>query len=221
MSDAEARTVIRRLVVLLVSVLLIQAVAAYGYRDLRVGGFFYGTFAARLGVPLLCAAFVLGMPWGSFGLAWPRLAPSQWLLALGATVVLTAVAIPLLDMDSYQAAYEDGRGYAFDTKVQRFLLFTVSTTIPWEILHRGYLLHGIRNALGDSKPLARIAVPMAILITMAYEVLFHFTKPPLEALALLVGSPILSWVALRSGSILLPLLVHLYIEGLYFWLVLA
>jgi len=59
-----------------------------------------------------------------------------------------------------------------------------------------------------------------VLFTLVFEVLHHFAKPPLEALALFAGSPLLSWIALRTGSLWIPLVAHLLIEALFFFLVL-
>lgn len=180
----------------------------------QLGGFYYATFALRTLVPLACAALVLRAPLRELGLRWPVLRPgdARWLAAAGIGVGL--LCIPLLQMESYRAAYTP-------RPARFFLLFTLSTTLPWELLHRGFLLFGVRRTLAAGGIDARAAAGIALLFTLVFEVTQHLVKPPLEALALFVGSPLLSWLAFRTDSLLIPLAAHLVIEALFYVLVLA
>jgi membrane protease YdiL (CAAX protease family) len=56
---------------------------------------------------------------------------------------------------------------------------------------------------------------MAIAAVWIFEVVFHFIKPELEALGLLIGSPLLSWLALRLRSIWVSFLIHFLVELLF------
>ena len=96
------------------------------------------------------------------------------------------------------------------------MLFTGSTLTGWEFLHRGFLLMGLVYILTERERLsAPTASITAIALVWAFEVLFHFIKPELEALGMLVGSPVLSWLALRTRSIWIPFLIHLLVELLF------
>jgi membrane protease YdiL (CAAX protease family) len=59
------------------------------------------------------------------------------------------------------------------------------------------------------------AAVMAAAVTWIFEVVFHFIKPPLEPLGLLAGSPLLSYLALRTGSIWPSFVAHLLVEMLF------
>jgi membrane protease YdiL (CAAX protease family) len=210
-----------QLAVVIVSTLAVQAgvrwfpllADALGL-PVQLGGFFYGTFVLRTLVPLACAVLVLRAPLGELGLRAPRLQPgdARWLAAAALAVGL--LAVPLLTLESYGAAYAP-------RSASYFLMFTLSTTLPWEWLHRGWLLFGARRVLAEGGLDARSAGAIALLFALVFEVLHHFPKPPLEALALFAGSPLLSWIALRTGSLAIPLAAHLAIEGLFYVLVLA
>jgi membrane protease YdiL (CAAX protease family) len=87
--------------------------------------------------------------------------------------------------------------------------------VTWELFFRGFLLFGLREVLRAGGRDG--ADTIAILVTASFEVLYHFIKPsPLEACGMLLGSPILSYVALRHGSVWIPLLGHVWIEYLWF-----
>lgn len=183
--------------------------------NLQIGGFFWATATARLLVPALAIA-LLGLRWDAFGLGLPRIPRREGLWLLAAVVVSTAVILVLLQSESYRAAYAGNRFGDFSTKFQRWALFTLSTTVPWEILHRGFLLHGIRQVLSRSRVPEASSGAIAIGFVACFEVLYHFIKPVLESGALVIGSPILSYLAFRYRSLWFPLAVHVFIEGLWF-----
>lgn len=213
----------RGLVLVIVSTLLAQGIAIYTYQHLRIGGGFYpATFAARLLVPLGVGFGLLRMRPGEMGLAWPHLSRAHWGLFGAVLFALPLLALPLLELDTYQASYTAQRHATpdFVPALWRFAAFTVSTTLPWEILHRGFLLHALRMTLQRNGLRLAAAATAAILVTQSFEVLFHFVKPPLEAIAMAFASPLLSWLAFRTRSLLLPLLLHLEVEILFFLVVL-
>jgi len=209
----------RALALLIGTALAVQAFVNYWGQSepaLRWDGFFYATALARTLVPAVCALVVLRIAWPRLGFGVPHV-PRRDLMALSLAFVLgTGVALLLLQLESYQDAYSDVRFGDFGSRFSRWAQFTLSTTVPWEILHRGFLLHGIRElCVRGGIPSARAAT-LAILFTACFEVLFHFGKPPIEALGLLIGSPILSVMAFRYRSIWIPLLIHVWIELLWF-----
>lgn len=218
-SRVSADRAARELGLVVFAALAVQAVAAYGHRSLQVEGFYYATLLARIGVPLALLR-PLRLPLRGLGLRWPSGPGPRPGAVVVAFLVLTIVAIALMGDTSYQAAYEGARRGEVGDRAQRFVLFTLSTTLPWEFFHRGFLLHATRTVL-DRAGGAAFATAVAVLLTASFEVLFHFQKPPLEALAFLVASPVLSLIALRTGSLLLPLLLHVWVELLFFLVVVA
>ena len=207
----------RRLAIVIGSALLVQLFVRYWGQTLdplRWGMFYWATAAARIVVPLaVCAA--LAIPPGKLGLGKPQLRGREGLWILGALAVATVVALPLLGMQSYQDAYQGlGSSYGRVERWVSWISFTASTTLSWELFYRGFLLFGLREVLRAAK--RNDADTIAILVTACFEVLSHLIKPPLESFAMLVGSPGLSWFALRQQSLWIPMAVHVCIEFLWF-----
>ena len=208
----------RRLAIVIGSALLVQLFVRYWGQTLdplRVGMLYWSTAAARIAVPLaVCAA--LGISLAKLGLGKPRLRGREALWILGVMVAFTLAALPMLGMQSYQDAYQGlGASYGQEERWLSWASFTLSTTLTWELFYRGFLLFGLREVL-RSGGRGRDADAIAIAVTACFEVLSHLVKPPLESFAMLVGSPALSWAALRHGSVWIPLAVHVWIEFLWF-----
>ena len=72
-----------------------------------------------------------------------------------------------------------------------------------ESFFRGFLVLGLADAFGLN----------AILIAMLPYLAIPFSKPPLEALASIVGALIMGILALRSRSIWLGVVVHIVVAG--------
>lgn len=68
-----------------------------------------------------------------------------------------------------------------------------------ETFFRGFLVLGLAPRLGSS----------AVLVAVVPYMMIHFVKPPAEALASIVGGLILGTLALRTGSIIGGIAVHL------------
>jgi hypothetical protein len=207
----------RRLAILIGSALLVQIFVRYwgqGEETLHWGNVFWATAAARLLVPL-AVAYALGLSLRQLGFTKPRIGGTEALVLLGLVGVATLIALPLLGMNSYQAWYQGiGAGARSFELWRSWIEFTLSTTVPWELFFRGFMLFGLREILRAGGRGG--ADTIALLITASFEVLYHLIKPPQEAIGLLVGSPILSYVAFRHGSVWIPLLGHLWIEFLWF-----
>lgn len=203
----------RRLAILIGSALLVQLFVVYWgqtLEPLRWGMFFWGTAAARIGVPLIvCAA--LGVSLRKLGLGKPRLRGGEAWWMLGIMVVATLVALPLLGMQSYQSSYQGISRFG----TTGWISFLVSTSFSWELFYRGFVLFGVRELLraGGRGP---DADTIAILFTACFEVLSHLPKPWPESFGMLLGSPVLSWFALRHRSIWIPAAGHVWIEFLFF-----
>lgn len=72
-----------------------------------------------------------------------------------------------------------------------------------ESFFRGFLVLGLADAFGMN----------AVLIAMLPYLAIHFSKPPLEAAASIVGALIMGILALRSRSIWLGVVVHIAVAG--------
>jgi len=59
------------------------------------------------------------------------------------------------------------------------------------------------------------AEKIAISFVWIFEVVFHFIKPEMEALGMLAGSPLLSYIALRTNSIWIAFFLHLCVEFIF------
>lgn len=218
-SCVEWRPLGQSLAILIGTALCVQAFVAYwGQRapELSWGSFFYATALARTLVPLACTLGVLKLSWSRLGFGRPHVPRSDVWPLLAAIALGTGTAVLLLGMDSYQAAYGGLRSGEPSERLLRWALFVTSTTLPWEILHRGFLLHGTRELCLRGGIRSQDAAWIAVLFTMSFEVIFHFTKPPLEALGLVIGSPLLSYLAFRYRSIWISTLGHLGAELLWF-----
>jgi len=194
--------------------LLIQFFLAYPSftRPFYQGNFSWLHVILRVGAPTLLMAFFLPFGWRNLGLQWPSLPKKAWIIILGLLALTTLAVMSTKFLPDYVGYYQHmQRGHPWDA-FQRFGVFTLSTLIPWEILHRGFLLFGLFYLLKDHKDLQWV---LPICIVAVFEVAFHFTKPYPEALGLLIASPIFSYIGLKSGSLLVPLLIHLWIEVVF------
>jgi len=182
----------------------------------RIGDIFYATAIARTLVPAALLIGVLRVPFRQLGFGWPRI-PRRELLPLAGLMILgTVVALGFLQLESYQDAYAGVRFGDAGARFRRWALFTLSATVPWELWHRGFLLHGARELCSREGIPTPQATWLAILFTQCFEVLFHFSKPLVEALGFLIGSPVLSLLAFRYRSLWVPALIHLWLELLWF-----
>lgn len=82
------------------------------------------------------------------------------------------------------------------------LVWTASWLVGWEFLHRYFLL---RAASARFPRFGWLLVPLS-------EVLYHLQKPLLEAAGMGLFSLVLTWWSLKRKNVLLPFLIHLYIE---------
>ncbi|MEK8024343.1 MAG: CPBP family glutamic-type intramembrane protease, partial [Candidatus Hydrogenedentota bacterium] len=166
----------------------------------------------------LALAFALGWSAADLGLSRPRLDRGSLLFIL-ACVILICGVIPVIRLaPDYLARYATWRNAAVPlaVRLEQFSLFTISSLLGWEFLHRGFLLFGLRRACAMGGIPEDLSRHMAVCVTATFEVLFHFTKPGMEAAGMLLASPLLSIAAFRTGSLWVPLGLHLMIEGLFF-----
>lgn len=172
----------------------------------------------RIAVPV-CLIHLLKIPFSNVGLKLPIIDRKVILFSFVIILVLllsfTGIYFYQDYLSSYSHSFHSGRSNNLQ-RLTNFIIFTSSTLIGWEFLHRGFLLLGIKYILTEKEGLnEKTAISISIAIVWIFEVVYHFIKPEIEALGLLIGSPILSYIALRTKSILLPFLLHLFVEVLF------
>jgi hypothetical protein len=213
----------RNVSLIVFSALVAQVLARYHGKDWIVGGSFYAlTFVVRLAASLGAMAVVFGGDWRAAArhCGWGRPQASRTLLAgVLALASLLPLLILLLRFDSEAQSYYAPLKASPD-KLAAWALFTLSTVPAWELLHRSLLLFGVAHVLdAQARVPPATARLVSVLLVCAFEVLYHLIKPSAEPWALLIASPLFSWLALRTRSVWLPLALHLYVEGLFIALV--
>lgn len=205
--------------VIIATALMAQLIGTYHASSLIVGNYFYLLWViVRIVLPL-GVLVALKIPLSRIGLGVPRFEPLTRKLVIGAVIVLVAAFGGIYFIKGYftfySSAFAEPGGGSFGRFVN-FMIFTSSTLTGWEFLHRGFLLMGIYYILTERDGIpADVAARIAMAVAWVFEVVFHFVKPELEAVGLLVGSPLLSWLALRMGSIWVPFLLHFLVELLF------
>ena len=199
--------------------LAIQLFGSYHAGSFVIGNYFFlGWVVLRIAVPV-AVLMALRVPFSSIGLGLPRFDRTTGRVMFIAAAVLVLAFTGIYFFRGYFSFYSNAFGGAgaggFD-RFANFMIFTGSTLTGWEFLHRGFLLMGLSWVLAEREQVRPdTAAKMAVAAVWVFEVVFHFIKPELEALGLLVGSPFLSWLALRTKSIWPSFLIHLMVELLF------
>lgn len=171
-----------------------------------------------LGVPLVLNAFYFRIPWTNLGFSKPVVS-KKVARSVVAILLLLPLFIFLVRLDpKYLSEYSlyQSNQISFSAKLLQWSAFTFSTLIGWEILLRGYLLFGLRHLLSENYRVKfEVASLIAILWVTSTETLYHFVKPDLEAIGMLIVSPVLSWIAFRTKSLWIAMALHLYIEAVF------
>ncbi|MBN2158394.1 MAG: CPBP family intramembrane metalloprotease [Spirochaetes bacterium] len=203
--------------IIIFTALAAQLAGSYHAKSFIIGDSFYALWVVlRIVVPVI-VLMALKIPFSRIGLGLPRLDRKMRTVVIAGIVVLIVIFAGIYFIQGYFShyAYSFGGGSRFD-RFASFMVFTASTLTGWEFLHRGFLLMGLRYVLTEREGIREeTAVMLAVAVAWIFEVVFHFVKPELEALGLLVGSPILSWLALKTRSIWLPFLFHFLVELLF------
>lgn len=182
-------------------------------------------FSTRFVIPIVLLIFLFRIPFRDWGLGLPQMRPLfWWLSALAFLLIPFFVALAQQDpryTEYYLSTYANA-SIPTSERILRFGLFTASTFFGWAFLHRSFLLFGAYYLLTNRWSVARaLAGSLAIAFVAVFEVSLHFLKPDIESWALLVGSPLMSWMALRTKSLWIPTLCHLWVEvwfiGLMIW----
>ncbi|HPC41620.1 MAG TPA: hypothetical protein PLD91_11940 [Spirochaetota bacterium] len=205
--------------IIVFTVIAAQLIGTYHAKSLILGGYFYLLWVILRIVLPAAVLIALRVPLSKIGLGLPQFDRLTRNLVAAAVVILVAAFAGIFFLKGYFSHYSSSFAGPGDGSLDRFLnfmVFTGSTLTGWEFIHRGFLLMGLYYVLGEREGIpSEKAAMIAIAVVWVFEVVFHFIKPELEALGLLVGSPLLSWLALRLRSIWVPFLLHFLVELLF------
>ncbi len=170
-----------------------------------------------LGMLPLAVALALGERPGGLGLRRPRPLRPRWLYPLLAPAILAAVFLgsrnpALFSYYPYSrtlALAWGGAGFALHA-----LLYAALYYLPWELLFRGVLLVPLvrlaDRRLAEEGLGAVSGIPLAIIVFQAiFSSLLHFGHPFSETLVAFPFGLLLGWLALRTGSLLPGLALHI------------
>lgn len=204
-----------RFLIVVFACIILQGAGHYFSHSLVAGRYFhYGWLLFRIVIPLV---LIMGLhiPVTETGIKLPRIDRETRNILILAALVTVVVFVVLQGMDGYLASYRwsfrggEGRYSRFFN----FMTFTLTTLTGWEFLHRGFLLKGLHYLLQeDFKIDGKGAAVIAVAVTAVFEVLFHFKKPIPEPAGLLLASPFLSYLVIKTESIWPSFLLHFLIE---------
>ncbi|MFC1670772.1 type II CAAX prenyl endopeptidase Rce1 family protein [Spirochaetota bacterium] len=216
---------IHAIIIIVFSAILLQLIGRYyAFSVFKIGSHFYSLWVIlRIVIPVVLI-MILKIPLSSIGLGLPEIDRKTGKGLLAILILLILAFIGIYFFQDYIKFYSNLFHSPGGSKLSRFcnfMIFTSSTLTGWEFLHRGFLLMGIFYVLVKRENIPEdSAKRIAICIVCVFEVVFHFIKPGIEALGLLIGSPILSYIAFRTKSIWLPFLIHLFVELLFIFVLL-
>jgi membrane protease YdiL (CAAX protease family) len=201
-----------------VVVLLTAAVCLYGARfgqDLRPDdwgrlaqlSFWAGTQILFYGIVPLCVAWlVLGLDPADLGVRVRGTVTHAWIYG-----ALFLVAVPFVLLASttsgFQSRYPllevplDGHVYP---ALALWWLWYIGQFFAIETFFRGFLVHGLAPRLGW----------LSVFVAMVPYMMIHFVKPAPEAAAAIVGGLVMGYLALRTGSIVWGVLLHVSVAAL-------
>ncbi len=207
-------------VIIIFTALTVQLIGNYFAKSYFIfGNDFYGLWVVlRIVVPV-CVVLYLRIPFKALGLGLPKIDKPLQKNMLVMLIILFVVFAGIFFIRDYFSHYSgsfSGFGYTRASRFISFMIFTSSTLPGWEFIHRGFLLMGLIYVFTEHEKISgEKAMKFAICIVWIFEVVFHFIKPPVEALGLLAGSPILSYIAIRTRSIWTAFACHLLVELLF------
>jgi membrane protease YdiL (CAAX protease family) len=203
--------------ILLIVILLTQVVGVYVSNNFLASGGVKGYWIiSRLIFPFVLV-LLLAIPLKQLYFSKPTINRENLLLMAAFLGLLLCLFVYLqffaADYLSYYRHGSSLEGLREAGKFQRFLIFTVSTIIGWEVLHRGFLLGGGQYCLTQHYKINPTAAAVIItVIVCIFEVLFHIKKPIYEAIGMIFASPLLSYLTIKTRSLWPALTFHLLIE---------
>ncbi|MEI6898181.1 MAG: CPBP family glutamic-type intramembrane protease [Psychromonas sp.] len=205
---------------LIAVLLLLQVIGAYIGKDFLAWQGVKGYWIlSRLVLPFILI-LLLAIPLNRLYFAKPKINRESLLFIVFSSGLLLCLFVYLQFFSAdYLDHYRHGRSLESLREAgafQRFLIFTTSTLIGWEVLHRGFLLGGGLYCLTKHFKLHPTAAAIImVMIVCVFEVLFHIKKPIYEAIGMLVASPLLSYLTIKTRSLWPALTFHLLIEIMF------
>jgi len=191
----------------------------YATSFLEYNGFLWLWVILRIIIP--CITFIsIGIPLKKLYIKTPvfDIKSIKLLLVISFVLILLFIYLNWFS-DSYLAYYRNGQTLVYLRVIgrfKRFLFFTLSTTIGWEILHRSFLLGGLQQTLTNNMKVPKqSSTVISIMMVCVFEALFHITKPIYESIPMIVASIALSVLTIRTKSVWPALFVHLAIELIF------
>ena len=153
-------------------------------------------------IPLILIKYVLRESPANYGLK-----AGEVKSGLAFSLVAMVVLVPFLFSGSLvpgmQATYPQARSvignYRLFWVLEFFYLFYY---IGWEFFFRGFMLFGLRDKFGDLA---------AVLIQTIPSCIMHLGRPEVETLGSIIAGIVFGFLALRTGSIFYPLIIHFFL----------
>ncbi|MCP4136604.1 MAG: hypothetical protein GY754_36880 [bacterium] len=207
------------LMIIVFTALLAQLIGRVFAFDFIVHHHFYMLWVVvRIVIPCF-VLLILAIPFSELGFRKPEIEKkmAKALLIMGG--ILLTVFIFIHIFPQYLLSYSGSFTAGPHSRLFNFTAFTLTAFVPWEFLHRCFLLMGIIYVLNkrNELPLPE-SEKIAIVIVWIFEVIFHFAKGGsqiMEAVGMLVFSPILSYITIRTKSVFTGFIAHLIVEYLF------
>jgi membrane protease YdiL (CAAX protease family) len=165
---------------------------------------FLVTVAAYGVVPALFVSRLTGQTFRNLGFQLGDWATGARIV-LGACVVLPAMVwVSSHDSEFLRQYPQTLWAFRGATEFALWALAMLAYYVAWEFFFRGFLLQGL---------IPRMGVTEAILVQTALSTIVHIGKPGGEIWAAIPGGIFLGWLAIRTRSLLYPVLFH-WILGL-------
>lgn len=210
----------KALFTLILSALLLQLIGHYFASKYLVIGSFYTLWPIlRIVIPV-AILIILAIPLRTLSFQLPRFDKQSLAVVFVAVLGLLLMTFYLANFaDAYLSYYRKGATLEYlqsTQRFERFMVFTVSTVIAWEIFHRGFLLGALRFLLSQKMAVQQKSADIiAMLFLSTFESLFHIKKPMAESIPLIFASLALSWLTIRTGSLWPALIIHFMIEVIF------
>jgi membrane protease YdiL (CAAX protease family) len=157
-------------------------------------------------VPLIAAKVLLGLSPGSLGIRVRGTFTHAWIYA-----ALFAAAVPFVLVASTTSGFQE-RYPLLEVPLDGHVYPALALWWGWyalqffavETFFRGFLVHGLAPRLGW----------LSVVVAMVPYVMIHFVKPAPEALAAIVGGLVMGYLALRTGSIVWGVALHISVAAL-------
>ena len=211
---------VKPLIYLITCALFLQLIGHYFAGKYLVYNDFMGLWTVtRIILPLL-VVLLLSIPLNIYSIKIPIFDKHTFRVVLLCFVGLVLLTLYLANFaDVYLSHYRKGATLEYlrhTQRFERFMVFTVSTVIAWEIFHRGFLLGSIRYSLNKHMGIEpKSSAVIAMLFVSCFESLFHIKKPMFESIPFILASLVLSWLTIKTRSLWPALIIHFVIEVIF------